>query len=899
MRFCLLLIFYLCVTLTGRAEALQVGLLDLPDNPLIEEGRASSFLDQLGERLGEKVQSRWFTSHRDLLAWLEIHREIDLALLPARFISDNPDIQPLVSWTIAGTAAPWSWVVGPGDPLAGRQLLKEILSALVAEFTAPVVGESARTGFAVPAAEGAPGPPRTGPVPAVEVAPVATGDEEHLTSAAKGETDPGGEGSSATLMDIELSGSGDDDVGIEPVRKLPSPPAGETSFDQLDQQPVDIEANQLRFDEASGTYHAQGDVLIKAGPVTLQSETVDLNPATSDVVAEGYVQLTAPEGVLQGEALSINMKTGLGTLERGSFFIKENNFHVAGEQIEKIDTNTYHLTKGTFTTCEGDKPDWHFSATDLEVTIDGYAKGKHAFFYVRDIPLLYTPYLIYPVKRKRETGFLVPSVGYSTNRGAQVFVPFYWAIARNQDATFHLDWLSELGLGKGVEYRYLFDDDNAGELHYYHVSGVKGEADRYAYEWQHDGMLPHEWRLKSDVDYVSSRDYWRDFGEVAGEYNKDLVDSTISVNRNWDMLNLTTQLQYTKDLQKSNDNTLQRLPEVRLEVLRQRYKETPFYYELASSATYFWRREGLTGERVIARPAISGVWQPGNIFEIQPEIGYTERLYWTSSEGPGYENNGIYDFSTKVSTRVAKVYSLGMGSISKVRHSIEPDATYLFIPKDDQSDLPQFDSLDRIESNNSVGYGVTNRLVAKIESPEADPVYHEFLYLRFSQEYDIEESRRDLLDPADEKRPFSAIRTEMIFRPTRKTLLDIDARYDPHHSEQHFTSFNALARHYDGNGNGINLEYRYSRDEVEYADAGIDLALLDPVYLNYRYRYDLSSNVELEKVLNLEYRSQCWSIFFTYRDRLEDKEYLVSFALTGLGKVAEFGGSLGEYNQEN
>jgi len=672
-------------------------------------------------------------------------------------------------------------------------------------------------------------------------------------------------------------------VAADPQSEETVPTVG--ALDQLKNQPIDIEADRLEFDQQSGTYQADGAVRITSGPITLRSESVRVNPQTTEVTASGKVSISSPEGELKGESLRLNLRSGRGRLKKGKLLIREQNFHVAGEEIEKLDQKTYHLTRGSFTTCDGDNPDWHFSARDLEVTVDGYAKGHDAVFYLRDIPILYTPYLIYPVKQERESGFLMPSGGYSQRRGTQISIPFYWAIARNQDATFYLDWLSDLGLGKGAEYRYVFSGGNVGDLDLYHINGVKGADSRYAGKWNHDGMLPYQWRLKADAEYVSSRDYFEDFGKVSGEYNKDKVDTTISVNRNWNKFNLTTQIKYTKDLQKNNDQTLQRLPEVRFEAVQQRLGSLPVYAEFAGASTYFWRRRGLKGERLQGRPALSVVWQPGDIIEIQPEIGYTRSHYWTSGEGPGYEDSGIYDFKTRISTTLYRVFPLSGKLVTRIRHSIETDLAYTFVPDEDQSHLPEFDSLDRIEAVNRLSYGLTNRLVARIESPGADPVYHEFLYLRLTQEYDIGESRRELLNPVDERRPFSSLRSELILRPTRNSLLDVDARFDPNRDKRGFTTFNVDGRYRDGRGNGLQIGYRYREGAVDYARAEIDLSVFKPLYVNYQQRYNFSAGGgSLEKVVDLEYRSQCWSLFFTYRDRRDDTEFLFSFSLSGLGR---------------
>ena len=238
---------------------------------------------------------------------------------------------------------------------------------------------------------------------------------------------------------------------------------------------------------------------------------------------------------------------------------------------------------------------------------------------------------------ERESGLLMPRFGISEKRGTQLSLAYYQVIARNMDATVSLDYFSSLGLGKGLEYRYILGEDNEGVANLYHISGLDEGDTRYALDWQHLGTLPGKVRLAADAEYVSSRDYFADFGEVAEEYNKDQAQSVLTASRHWQKVNLSGQLKYTKDLQQSNEQTLQRLPEVDLTVVRQRLGETPLYLGFEGTSTYFWRQEGLKGERLSLRPALSAFFQPGQILEIAPEVGYRERLYWTSDEGPGFD----------------------------------------------------------------------------------------------------------------------------------------------------------------------------------------------------------------------------------------------------------------------
>jgi len=671
----------------------------------------------------------------------------------------------------------------------------------------------------------------------------------------------------------------------------------EVSSSMTDAAPVSIEADTLTFDKAAATYHATGRVHLQKGNVTLTSDQVEWNTETGEAVARGEVRVVDPSAEMTGDELSLNLDSGLGHLRQGRVFLKEQNFHIAGDEIEKVGELSYRVTRGSFTTCDGEEPSWKFGAGRFDVTLGRYARAKHILFYVRDIPLLYAPYIIYPVKTERESGLLMPRFGVSRKRGTQLSLAYYQVIARNLDATFSLDYLSNLGVGKGIEYRYVLGEDNEGVANLYHISGLKDADNRYAFDWRHLGTLPGQVRLAADVEYVSSRDYFEDFGEVAEEYNKDQAQSVVTASRNWRKVNLTGQLKYTKDLQQSNEQTLQRLPEIDLTVLRLRLGESPFYLSFDGTSTYFWRDEGVKGERLTTRPALSAFFQPGEILEISPEVGYLERLYWASDGNSGFEKEGLYDFSTRISTRFSRVFSTNGRLIKKVRHSVEPEVVYSYIPPENQSHLPQFDATDNIGPRNMIAYALTNRFTAKLEPENGEVYYHEFLYLRLSQEYDIRESRRDRLNPQDQLRPFSDIRAELTARPTRWSFLDVDARYDVNSAEDGFSNrflvFNARSGTWDGAGNALYLDYRFRQEDIEYVAANLDLAWLKPFYVNYQHRYDFAGDRDLEKVLNLEYRAQCWSLFLTLRDRLEDREYLITFSLTGLGKVAGFGGDLG------
>lgn len=669
-----------------------------------------------------------------------------------------------------------------------------------------------------------------------------------------------------------------------------------------DSAPVSLQADTLERDAVSGVYTATGNVHIEQKNTELQADSVRYDPVAGDADATGHAFLNDPDGYMYGEQMQVNMNTSTGIVHNGGGFISAYDFRLRGSEIEKLSEERYRIENGFFTTCQGPVPAWKFGARNLNVTREGFAKAYNVKFYLKDLPVLYLPYITYPVRTKRSSGFLLPMAGYSSKRGMQLSLAYYQVLGVNQDATVYLDHFSDMGIGSGLEYRYIFGQDNTGVANLYYVSTYNSSnyddlSDRYAWRWEHLGTLPGDVRFSVDSEYVSKRDYFEDFGTVAEEYDKDEVKSSVAGNKTWGNVALTSRVLYTKDLREGADNdvTLQRLPEVQLNYMRTRIANTFLYAKFDSEGDYLWRRKGLTGTRGNIRPSLATFLKPLGIFEFESEVGYRQRIYQTSAdkytnEEEGFEHAENWDFYSRLGTRIAREFEFAGTGLTKIQHSIEPEIIYAYTPRKDQDHLPSFDRDDRIEHKNKVEYALVNRLTGKFENNGATPTYRELAYLKLSQEYDIWVSHRNREERYGYDR-FSNINAELILRPLSSWSVSLDSIYNPHQNELEI--FNARTIYIAAPERSLALEYRYNRDMSEYATAKVELDLLKPVYLIYEKRLDLLESKRLENVVHLEYREQCWSFFVSYRDTLDSHEVMLSFALTGAGRVAKIGGSLG------
>ncbi len=110
----------------------------------------------------------------------------------------------------------------------------------------------------------------------------------------------------------------------------------------------------------------------------------------------------------------------------------------------------------------------------------------------------------------------------------------------------------------------------------------------------------------------------------------------------------------------------------------------------------------------------------GHWVEVTP-VGQNGRLYNNAlSLGPlapgGFQSRELIYGSAGVASEIEKIYNLNWEPVEKLKHTIEPFVTYSYVPNLDQSSLPLFDEIDRIEGRSLITYGATSRIFLKLAS---------------------------------------------------------------------------------------------------------------------------------------------------------------------------------------
>jgi len=709
-------------------------------------------------------------------------------------------------------------------------------------------------------------------------------------------------------------------------------------FDQGGQEPWHLEADEFTYDSRQGFYTARGNVILSSGDRTIKTDEMRLDALTHRAILEGHVRFERGGDWLEGERANVDLDDQSGTIEQGQGFLAKNHFYFGGPVVEQLEPQVYHIESGTFTTCDGKDPSWHFRTSDLEVTVDGYGFAQNARFYGGPVPIFYSPYFVFPAKTERQSGFLPPQLGHSSRLGWFADLPFYWVISDSADATLYTNYMSEHGLMEGAEFRYAASEKSKGLLRFDYVHdlnpltrseeqqdynetapGLLGFfQDRWWWRSKQDFTLPQGITGKFDVDLVSDPYYLREFDTGFSSFKTSKAqfqqtfgrsflndetstfrESTLQANKTWFTQSVNADFHYYDNLDRAEDGkTLQALPLITYGAVQQPILGGPFFWQADSSYVDFYRPNATRGQRLDLQPrvALPLRWDP--YLNLQPSVAARETLYLTdtfegeSNNGVNYnqtESRELYDFQVKASTDLSRIFETDLGSWRALRHTVRPEVVYDYVPSVNQNHLPFFDSSDRIPDENLVTYGFTNFFTAKIEPEAGKPTYPQVAWARLSQSYSLSGNEGNVFgEIVKQEHNFSDIALEVNLTPAQYLSLTYQSLWSPYDND--FTRHTLYTTMSDPRGDSLSVSYTKKKDpetatDVNELDGTLTVKLMEglTVVLRRDYSYTLEQNIETEyKVILMR---QCWGVTVDYIEKPNNQTISVMFTLTGIGQL--------------
>lgn len=227
-------------------------------------------------------------------------------------------------------------------------------------------------------------------------------------------------------------------------------------------QKINILSDKAFRKSSENEFEAVGNVVITHLKNSIYGEKARINFTTGETEVLGNVRYIAPEMTLYGAKLNYNFLTKRIDLDNAR--VLSDNFIVTGKKIVQTSPEIIYAEDAEYTTCKDCPESWSVFAKAITIEVGQYVRLKHAFIKVNGVTAMYFPYLIFPIKQKRETGLLFPNIGFSSSEGFKYQQPFFWVIDDYKDMTLTPSTFGDRGLGGELQYRQNIKEKTWFEL---------------------------------------------------------------------------------------------------------------------------------------------------------------------------------------------------------------------------------------------------------------------------------------------------------------------------------------------------------------------------------------------------------------------------------------------------
>jgi LPS-assembly protein len=644
-----------------------------------------------------------------------------------------------------------------------------------------------------------------------------------------------------------------------------------------------------------------GGVLVRRGDRLAGANAAIYDPETKGLLLRGNVRYEDPSNRVTSDSAEFAYGTGRIRFDGAEFRLGQGAARGAADALEISREGTLELDDVSYTTCPPGSNDWVLEAGDIDIDTEartGTAKDVKLRF--QGVPILYSPFLSFPIDDARKTGFLTPEIGSAGRSGNELRVPFYWNIEENYDATLTPRLLTDRGLQIGSEFRYLSERNEGIAQFDYLPDDSQTNRNRYLAALDHETLFRNQWRNLIHFREVSDSSYFEDLGGSLSISSITHLDRSIVFDYygdRWSMLGRLQDYQTIDDAITPLDEPYRRLPQF---LVSGAWPEQALglRYDFDGELVYFDRDQGVTGWRAHMAPRITWPLQRAGWF-VSPEVALDHTMYGLSNTATGQQDTP---------SRTLPIASIDTGMILERRvgrseswiQTLEPRIMYVHIPFRDQADLPVFDTInpdlnliqlyrknrflgvDRIGDADQVSIGITSRILDSASGEElVSATVGQALYLS-EQEVTLPGEAMATSESSD----YIAELSFLVFEN-----LNFDLGHQWGTGDNGTTQSEARLQYRPRTDRILNLAYRFRRGSLEQGDVSLSWPLSQRWNFVGRYNFSFRENEPLESFVGLEYESCCWGVRFvarrhiSTRDGTRDSSFGLQLVLKGMTSV--------------
>lgn len=653
---------------------------------------------------------------------------------------------------------------------------------------------------------------------------------------------------------------------IEPIRP------GMNDTTNKSDAPTFIGAKASRYQQEDQVATLAGDVVMRQGSMQAEADEANLYQAENRGDLNGNVRIRDNGALIVGDHAEVQLDTGEAKVDNAEYVLHKSRIRGNALYAKRAENAIIRLKDGTYTTCEPNSNAWQLKGNNITLNpATGFGTATNVTLRVKDIPVLYTPYIYFPIDDRRQSGFLPPSIGTGSDTGFMLVTPYYFNLAPNYDATIYPRYMSKRGMMMEGEFRYM-TKSSEGQFGAAYLSDEDTDRkqqsdyskDRYMYNWQHKGGLDS--RVFTEVDYTKISDpyYFQDLqtDQLGVKTGTDYVNQQGAVSYRGDTYTARINAQAFQMASISNITPYNRLPQITFNgALPQHPGGLDFAYntELVRfdrdlrTGTYF-DEDGLpatrldnnvvglaraNGDRLNLAPSVSLPLNASYGF-VKPTLKYQYTKYDLDLDQQGKNSLLAGESFGSSQSRGVPIASIDSGLYfdrstnwfgTNYRQTLEPRLYYLYVPEKDQTDIPVFDTgeytfnyaslfrdnrfsgSDRVGDENKLSLGVTNRWI------EDNGFERQRISVGQAMYFKDREVQLPGIDPktrADAQSNVSPYALEYAYNWNRDWRTTADFNWDP---DSRSTRSGSAMFHYQPEANPnkvINAGYRYRNDQVIY-----------------------------------------------------------------------------------
>lgn len=689
-------------------------------------------------------------------------------------------------------------------------------------------------------------------------------------------------------------------------------------------QPTDIAGDALDASQTESTVF-QGNVELTRGDQFLGTDQLIYDSQVGTYTAEGSVRYQDSGMRILAERAHGDQEADRHTIEDLRYQLIRRRGNGGAEKIE-LQGEQGLLLGSTYSTCPPSERAWELQADRIDIdTEEGLAVARRASIRIGKVPVMYVPWLMFPIDDRRRTGLLWPSVRLSGRNGFDYEQPVYLNLAPNYDATLTPRIMTERGAMIGAEFRWLYEGGRGtlegawmptdklpeNEPERYAGSNTPPTDDRGTFRFNATHALWGKWRATANLGWVSDPHYLEDFSNTQYGMSAWNIRSAVGIygrGRHWDAGVMADHNQ---------------LADYTLTERNLRYDRMPRAYLNWEQPVGRWFEAGINAEAVKFQ---HDVRDEGSRLDIKPYVAMplegpswylTPKLAWRHTAWQLDDRLAALNDGDDSPSRSLPITSLDAGLFFD-RHieiagegflnTLEPRIYYLNVPYKDQSGLPRFDTNpmtfswgqlfrdnrytgpDRQIDANQLTTALTTRLISEDDGRER-------LAVSIGQIHYFDDSRVTLnRNQPPLERGRSSWVADVGVAPTDRWTINASYQWDPKERREDLISLRT--RYLVGEAGVVNLGYRYRRELTEQVDFSFLFPMGREWSLVGRYYYSLDDRKLIESVAGVQWESCCLAArlvarrYIRHRSGDLDDSLRFEIELKGLGSAGQKSGDL-------